>query len=208
MDFELDHIVWAVPDLEEGVNQIHADLALEPSRGGSHVGLGTANFILGLGHESYLEVIGPDASQPQHVGPRPFGVDPATISRLATFAVRVKDIETSSKDLRERGHDPGPWRAMQRALPDGRLLSWKLTQSPEWSGGVVPFLIEWGDAVHPSTTCTQGARLERMYAEHPDPQRVRDAWFAMGLQYEVEKGPRARLHSLVRGPAGEVVLAG
>ena len=183
-------------------------LGIELSPGGSHLGLGTANFILGLGHGSYLEVIGPDPSQPEHVGLRPFDVDAEAPPRLATFAVRVEDIVASSERLRTRGYDPGEWHDMQRALPGGGVLAWRLTRAPTWGGGVVPFLIEWGDALHPSASCTQVARLERIDAEHPDPRRVNDAWGAMGLDLDVVHGHKAHLHALVRGPAGATSLDG
>ena len=206
-EFELDHLVWAVPDLQEGVKQLQVALGIELSPGGSHLGLGTANFILGLGNGSYLEVIGPDPLQPEHVGPRPFDVDAVAPPRLATFAVRVEDIEASSERLRTGGYDPGAWHDMQRVLPGGEVLGWKLTRAPTWGGGVVPFLIEWGDAVHPSSG-TQGARLERMDAAHPDPRRVSDAWAAMGLEFYVSHDLKPHLRAFVRGPAGALRLDG
>ena len=46
---------------------------------------------------------------------------------------------------------------MQRALPDGGMLSWRLTIAPAWAAGVVPFLIEWGEDIHPSQSSADGA---------------------------------------------------
>jgi Glyoxalase-like domain len=139
----LDHLVWAVPDLERGVAQVDSAIGIEPTLGGSHVGLGTANFLLCLDEAAYLEVVGPDASQPQPPAERPFGVDDLLHPRLVTFAVRVENIEATVDELRRLGHDPGEPYAMQRALPDGGTLSSKLTHPPDWAAGVVPFLIEW-----------------------------------------------------------------
>ena len=205
---QLDHLVWAVPDLERGVAQLDRAIGIEATMGGSHVGLGTANFLLGLDEGAYLEVIGPDATQPQPPAERPFGVDDLLHPRLVTFAVRVENIEATVDELRRLGHDPGEPHAMQRALPDGGTLSWRLTHPPDWAAGVVPFLIEWRDVIHPSQSCAQGARLERLHAQHPDPSRVAAVWNAMGLDYFVEGGPIARLEATVRGPAGSITLVG
>jgi catechol 2,3-dioxygenase-like lactoylglutathione lyase family enzyme len=204
----LDHIVFAVPDLRRGVQLVHDAIGVEPGVGGSHVGRGTANCLLGLGQGTYLEVIGPDANQPPPSTQRPFGIDRLLRPRLATFAVRVDSIDETSDRLRQCGHDPGPVFAMQRALPGGGVSSWRLTDAPEWGGGVVPFLIDWGDGVHPTRSCVQGASLEQLRGEHPDPDRVRAVWDAMELSYNVEAGPAPRLVATVNGPGGSMTLTG
>jgi Glyoxalase-like domain len=206
--YRLDHLVWAVPDLQRGAQRVRDGIGVEPAMGGSHVGLGTANYLLGLGADAYLEVIGPDTTQPQPLGARPFGVDELVRPRLVTFAVRVADIEVTINELRRLGHDPGESYAMQRSLPTGGVLWWRLTLAPDWGGGVVPFLIEWGNVIHPSRSCAQGARLERLRAQHPDPDHVRAVWTAMGLDYFVDAGPAARLEATVSGPGGSVTLGG
>jgi len=43
--------------------------------GGKHNGQGTHNALLGLGAQTYLEIIAPDPGQPTPSMPRPFGVD-------------------------------------------------------------------------------------------------------------------------------------
>ena len=64
----------------EKADQRHGDATgAQPARGGSHEGMGTANFI-GLVAGAYLEIIGPDPDQPQLVGGRWFGIDPPASS--------------------------------------------------------------------------------------------------------------------------------
>ena len=209
IECRLDHLVWAVPDLEQGVERLHDAIGTEPTEGGRHVGLGTANYLVGLDADAYLEVVGPDASQPQPGVERPFGIDRLQgRPRLVTFAVRVDDIEASAEALARAGFDPGPSFAMQRALPSGGVLSWRLTRVSEWGGGVVPFLIEWGDNVHPSQSCASHARLDQLRAQHPDRERVREVWSAMGLQHVVSPGPVARLEATITGPRGSTRLTG
>jgi hypothetical protein len=206
VDGRLDHLVWAVPDLVQGAELIGAGTGAKPSKGGSHTGIGTANYLVGLGAETYLEVIGPDTTQPPPADERPFGIDRLHAPRLATFAVHVEGIDACVEALRREGHDPGTPFALQRALPDGGTLSWKLTRPPEWADGVVPFLIDWGGSTHPSQSCTSFVALEQFAAEHPDPERVREIWRAMGLPYVVAEGPVARLEATIRGPVGSMRL--
>ena len=208
MAFALDHLVWAVPNLDDGVTLVRDALGVAPSRGGSHVGRGTANFLLDLGAGVYLEVIGPDVDQPTPDRTRPFGIDDLARPRLVTFAVRVRGIDQVIDTLRAVGEDPGPAQPMQRLLPGGGLLSWQLTERPEWAAGIVPFLIDWGESVHPSHTCAHGAQLERLRAAHPDGGRVRKLYGVMGLAVDVVDGPEASLEAVVTGPKGLMTLSG
>jgi hypothetical protein len=208
LDGRLDHLVWAVPDLREGVELLRQATGAGSTKGGSHIGIGTANHLVGIDGDAYLEVIGPDETQPPPPAERPFGIDRLQGPRLATFAVRIDDIDACIDALRGAGHDPGPSFAMQRALPGGGTLSWKLTSPPEWADGVIPFLIDWGESPHPSGACTSVVALDRLRAEHPDPERVRRVWRAMGVPYDVDDGPAARLEATIHGPGGSAVLTG
>jgi catechol 2,3-dioxygenase-like lactoylglutathione lyase family enzyme len=58
----IDHLLFTVPDLEDGTALLSELLGVEPVRGGRYPNLGTANAVVGLGSESYLEITGPDAA--------------------------------------------------------------------------------------------------------------------------------------------------
>ena len=58
----IDHFMYAVPDLDVGLEWARAVFDAAPAHGGAHVGLGTRNALLSLG-ETYLELIASDPAQ-------------------------------------------------------------------------------------------------------------------------------------------------
>lgn len=61
--------MYAVPRcLTQAVASFAGLTGVQPVSGGSHQGMGTTNFLVGLGAGAYLEIIGPDPNQPQPPG--------------------------------------------------------------------------------------------------------------------------------------------
>jgi hypothetical protein len=202
----LDHLVYAVPDLAAAVVDFERRTGVRPVAGGSHAGRGTANYLVGLG-SAYLELIGPDPDQPDHAGPRPFGVDATGAARLATWAARTRDIESAVAAARSKGFDPGPVLAMSRTESTGEMLEWRLTMADEPAyGGLVPFLIDWGVTAHPAGRGLPPVELASFTATHPEPGGVRRALAALGVDLAIEAGPETALHAELRTPRGIVGL--
>jgi hypothetical protein len=203
----IDHLVYAAPDLEGACADLQARLGVRPSTGGQHIGRGTHNALLDLGDGAYLEVIAPDPSQPPPTRPRPFGLDRLALARLVTWAAKAPAIEDRVARAKASGYDPGSVQAMSRARPDGVTLAWKLTQREEPAAdGLVPFLIDWGETPHPSTTAVRGCRLISFRAEHPSPGSVLPLLAAIGEPLEVREGPHPRLIAEIATPRGRVEL--
>ncbi|WP_225731468.1 MULTISPECIES: VOC family protein [unclassified Nocardia] len=196
----MDHLVLATPTLAETVDTVARALGLVPVAGGRHSGLGTRNFLLGLGDGGYLEIIGADADQPEPERPRPFGIDELAEPRLVTWAVQVHDIDAA---VAAAGLDPDGVRDMSRTAPDGTVLRWRLTNiNPE---RVVPFLIDWGATVHPSTGLPR-AELRSLTATHPDPAAISARLQALSVDLPVQYGATAALLAVIVGPAGAITL--
>jgi hypothetical protein len=202
----LDHLVLATPDLAATVAEVTRLTGTRPVPGGVHPGLGTRNFLLGLGEGAYLEIIGPDPEQGAPEGPRPFGIDGLSEARLATWAIRVEDIDAAIAASRQAGYDPGEPRDMSRRTPGGEQLSWRLTLDAErGQTGLVPFLIDWGRTTHPAANLPV-VPLVGLEAVHPHPERIEPHLAAVGAKLPVKAGNRPSLAATVFGETGLVVL--
>jgi hypothetical protein len=203
----LDHLVFAAPDLAEAVAQVTELTGVSPVRGGSHVGLGTANYLAGLGRDAYLEIIGPDPDQPGPERPRPFGIDDLTGARLATWAVHAADLDGTISAARAKGYDPGEATGMSRRTGDGELLTWRLTPQGGLDG-LAPFLIDWGSTPHPTSRDLPAIPLLMMTGVHPDPAAVHKVMDALGLEFLVRKDARPGLVAVLTDAGGRQVSLG
>ncbi len=61
----IDHFMYAGPDLDRLCRELQALTGIEPMPGGQHPQLGTHNRLAGSDARLYLELIGPDRSTPQ-----------------------------------------------------------------------------------------------------------------------------------------------
>ena len=210
MQAVIDHLVYATPDLDAAVEWVTAALGVRPTVGGRHAGLGTRNALLDLGGGAYLELIGIDGeagTSPD--GPRPFGLDRIAEPRLAALGGHGRRDRPACR--------PGPALSAMtrdrcnpcpRRQPDGTELHWRLTFPGPHSVEVVPFLIEWAeDAPHPSTTSPEGCRLVSFTGAHPEPDAIKPALRALGVDLALEPAESARLAAVIEGPSGTVRLS-
>lgn len=208
MTLNVDHLVFAAPDLEQGIAAVEALLGIRADIGGKHTGLGTHNALLSLGSGAYMEIIAPDPDQPNPSRPLPFGLATLTEPSLVTWAASATDIVQQVERARSQGYDPGAVIEMSRERPDGVRLSWRLALRPEPAGdGLVPFLIDWEPGPHPSETSPQGCVLESLRAEHPYPASVIVILEALEVDLPVTEGEKPRLIATVRCPRGAVEIA-
>ena len=227
----LDHLVYATPDLDASMSELAERLGVAPVPGGVHPGWGTRNALIGLGTGVYLEIIGPDPTQPDPEGSRPFLIDDLTGARLVTWAYRHSDPESmrdmiersfrdtpgpASRDAHGRGEIRlGPVRAMSRARADGDTLRWRLSDPRALpAGGVIPFVIDWGTTSHPSTALSNECELLELVARHPDADTLRPALDVLRPLLEepdadlsLIAAPEPGLHARIQTPGGVIDLS-
>ena len=197
---DLDHLVYAVPDLSLAVDEMEQRLGVRPTPGGVHEGRGSHNALVGLGGRCYLELIAPD---PKQKGPRWFGLDEIDQPRFVGWAVRRADPEAWRA---KAAHQLGEVESGSRQAPDGTVIRWKLTHPDAPSfGGVLPFLIDWLDTPHPGLALTADCSLLKMRASHPAPDLVERALEALELELPITMGP-PRLRVTLGTPRGPIEL--
>jgi len=203
----IDHVVYAVRDLDEAADRLRRELGLDSAAGGRHPGWGTANRIVPLG-EDYLELIAViDADE---AAGHPFGraVLDSTEGgdRLFAMCVATDDIEGVATRL---GLEVRPG---ARDRPDGTVLRWRSAgmQDPRrepW----MPFFIRWdvpaeqhpgrarsGHAVH----VTGIAHVEVA----GDPDRLREWLGDHDLPIRFVEGPPGIVAVAIGADRGEIVL--
>src|SRR3712207_4066457 len=136
---EFDHVIVAVQDLASAAERFHAQYGLASLPGGRHTGLGTGNRIVPLG-PAYVELMAVVDEAEAEQSPLAQWVKDLTRDgdRLAALCLRTNDIADVAERL-----DTEPL-AMERARPDGGVLTWRLAGLAETlEDPSLPFFIQW-----------------------------------------------------------------
>jgi hypothetical protein len=187
MRYQIDHFVWGTPDLALGCEYIADLLGCKPVLGGEHAGMGTQNALLSLGDGVYLEIIapsddhGPDGSLGHQIGA-------LSAPGLITWVLRTHKLaevaelsSTSHLDLTTLGPI-----ASQRKTPEGETLSWELLfLGGHAFGGLLPFFIDWQDAVHPSETVPVAAAFSKLDITSPNAAQLNQAFETLEIEQRV-----------------------
>lgn len=203
----LDHVVWAVPDLEKGVEMITDLTGVEPVSGGRSPGRDRShNALLTFGNGSYLEIIAP-----------------GNTGMVGGWADRVKDGEAHIVDYALRttdrfaklraaiaasGFSATEPRPMGRVRPDGGALNWELLNVKGTPlDDALPFFIDWlGSAPHPSENSPGGLTLDSFSVAHPQAEELAKIFTSLGISTPVQRSNRHTINLTFTGPKGQVFL--
>jgi hypothetical protein len=143
----LDHVVYAVPDLDEAAVRFRREFGLDSTEGGRHQRWGTANRIVPLG-DQYVELVA--AVDEPMAAETPFGR--GVLERAArgggwfTLAAVADDLDAVASRL---GLEVG---SGSRTRPDGQTIRWRMAglddqRREPW----MPFFLIWevSDALYP-----------------------------------------------------------
>jgi hypothetical protein len=204
---DVDHLMWGVSDLDEGIAYIEEKTGVKAVFGGQHPNRGTRNALISLGDRQYLEILAPDPAQPDVEEGRVTELKALANPRIMTWAAGTKDIQAVEKgvlaaDLESMGIQSG-----SRKKPDGTMLKWRNLTVGGHDNYVVPFVIEWvAGSVHPSEDSPKGCKLRELQLQHPDPDQVNSFLEAMGLKVRAVPWPEARITAVIESPKGEFEL--
>lgn len=176
--------------------------------GGSHLGWGTHNALLGLQSGSYLELIAPETGRD---GPWARRFTRLQQPALQAWCVRGGTADELADRIEQAGLEarrvPG-----QRLLPDGGELRWELLFPLGHDfGGLVPFFIDWRASGHPTTRLPEQLGLVQLRLNHPEAGALRQLLAGLGVPPElvqVGDGPRAALAAVLATPKGTLTIDG
>ncbi len=205
---ELDHLLYAGPDLDELRRDLLRRSGLEAATGGRHEAWGTHNALVGLGPGRYLELIAPE---PRGDGPW------ATLFRrlegpsLQAWCVRCGAADEIEARLTAAGVATKRV-AGGRELPSGGRLTWELVfPRGHRFGGALPFFIDWQGSEHPSASLKAEGLLTSLVVEHPEADALGELLEAVGTLpevVEVRSAARVVLTAHLSSPSGEFQLPG
>lgn len=169
----IDHLVIACADPDAAAAELELALGISAGGGGRHARLGTFNRIVWLADGSYLELIGvddPDSAWRQPVGAAALRVLEANGGGLATYALRVDDLELTAATLTAAGTF-GPVMRGSRERDDGERVDWwTAIPTAELAPEATPFLIQHA---YTGAEWSHGALAERAAYRHPIGSLVR-----------------------------------
>ncbi len=204
---QVDHLVYATPNLAMGIETAEALFGVRATPGGQHPGEGTRNALIALGPASYFEIIGLDPDQPAPTRGRRFGIDEIKAPRLTTWVAKGRTLEAFASAALAHGVNLGAVIPGSRKRPDGVVLSWTYTDPRVvLADRLVPYFIDWGASPHPSATAAKGVTLLSLRAEHPDAEHVQAMLKQLGLDLAVTRGPKPALIATFDSPKGQVEL--
>jgi hypothetical protein len=204
----LDHLVFAVADLDDGIAQLEAATGIRPVFGGPHPGQGSHNALLALGPRVYLEIVAPDPAQANPRSLPSLGLSETRSSRMVGWALDAPDLEGLIANAGAKGFPMVGPTSGGRQRPDGYLLSWRIATLADLrlGDGLAPFFIDWGATEHPTVGLQGGIRLMSVRAQYTDPQPVQAAFDALGIPVMVEAGVEPALIAVLDTPRGRVEL--
>ncbi|MFT5112221.1 MAG: hypothetical protein ACI8P9_001545 [Parasphingorhabdus sp.] len=179
MTTQLDHLVIAAENLQEGIAYIRDQLGVDIPAGGKHLHMGTHNHVMQLGNGTYLEVISidPDGATPPR--PRWFDLDnPLMRERLQRGPALIHWVVNTPSFSNLPDFNPQVWGIPQLMQRDNLRWLFALPEDGHLPGaGLIPTVIEW-QCQQPSTNmANRDCVLKELRLLHPQPQ-----WLARHLK--------------------------
>ncbi len=201
---KIDHIVYCVFDLEEGIDYFENLLGIRPSIGGCHQSKGTKNALLNLGDQCYLEILAVDESNIDFNGERWMGIDLLKDPKITRWSMKSNDLCDDSNILKQYSPDLGDIIEGSRLTENGELLSWKMiapTSFPEIE--LLPFMTDWSTSdMHPTDTLQEGCKLENIFLFHPNPIDIEAVLKDLDIPFKVQESKEVKIEIEIKSPTG------
>ncbi len=203
----IDHFMYAGPDLDVLSQGFAALTGVEAAPGGQHPQIGTHNRLIGSNGPMYLELIAPDPTSAARSDLR------AGIAQLPRPCLHRFIMDATGADLDHlvrvyakvgisaQVHD------MHRITPDGTTLRWRLLVPDENRYGLfAPFFIDWLHTPHPCTRLAPAFETLGIEAGHPGSEALRALWQDLAVPIPLHSADAPYLRLELKTRRGQVVL--
>jgi hypothetical protein len=203
----IDHFMYAGPDLDVLSQGFAALTGVESEPGGQHPQIGTHNRLIGSKGPMYLELIAPDPTSAARSDLR------AGIAQLPRPCLHRFIMDATGADLDHlvrvyakvgisaQVHD------MHRITPDGTTLRWRLLVPDENRYGLfAPFFIDWLHTPHPCTRLAPAFETLGIEAGHPGSEALRALWQDLAVPIPLHSADAPYLRLALKTRRGQVVL--
>jgi len=205
---KIDHIVLAVPNLEEGMKDFENLLGVAPKFGGYHTNQGTKNAILNLGNQIYLEIITVDFKNKNISAPRWMGVDLINIPKITRWSLKSENLNRDSIVIKNHNNMMGNIHGGQRKMSNGKLLTWEMIlplAKPEIE--VIPFMTDWQNSdVHPTDSMEEICQLLDLTVSHPTPELIQPVFDELDVNLNILKSEITSINIKIKCPNGIIKI--
>lgn len=197
---QIDHLMYAVADLDEGIERFYELTGVRAQYGGAHENMGTCNALLSLGNHQYVELIAPDTAQKLdgNLGAILKDANRDGLRSWAIATTSLADVASSLNDFHTSAITD-----MARVTTEGQRLQWQLMFLKGESN--LPFFIDWQDSPHPSLSAPQGCSLLSLTVSGDTPERLNTLKSALDIAFNTKLGEHS-LCATIQTPKGEVKL--
>lgn len=205
---QVDHIVYAVPNLEIAMRDFEERTGIKPVFGGQHLNQGTKNALVNIGNQAYLEFIAVDSENKNIKPPRWMGVDFIKTPQITRWSIKTTAIEQDALVLKHYNPALSKIHKGQRKTEQGQLLSWQMTlplASPKVE--LIPFSLNWTDSeFHPCDQLPEQGELVGLILHHPAPTKIMDVLNSLDVSQKVYQGEHPKIEIKLHSPKGVITI--
>ncbi|GGG28854.1 hypothetical protein GCM10011344_32090 [Dokdonia pacifica] len=205
----IDHIVYAVSDLDIASKEFEKKIGVAPVFGGHHTTEGTKNALINLQDGMYLELIAIDHNNKNLIQNRWMGVDVLTRNQVTRFALKSKDLIKDSRILKKYHPAMGTFKKGSRHTASAQVLQWELLMPlPTPEVELIPFVLDWSKSdTHPHDILpNMGCSLVNIQATHPTPEKILPFLKEIGYNLKIEEKQQISIKITLNTPNGIIHL--
>ncbi len=165
----IEHLTLAINDFDQGLDDLRRITGVRPREIGSDAQLGTQSAVIGLGDNTYLQVMGPDPKADLST------IDPElktlVLDRIMEFseltpfgwAIGTHNMDRTRHLLRRAGLRTSEVATGSRKKGWGRAMEWDWARITRPDSRVVPMIVQWPvDTKRPLDRAPSGCALREL----------------------------------------------